>query len=99
MSRLNGVVPYAITTGNHDVGPNGSAVNRASGFNDPKYFGPGSYYASQPSIGGFSPDGNTANSWQTFSVGNQNWLMSGFGMGTFGPGCRLGQSGFGRSSG
>ena len=76
MNRLNGVVPYTITTGNHDVGPDGSALNcRNSGFTDPQYFGPGSNYASQPSIGGFSPDGNTANSWHTFSVGNQNWLI------------------------
>lgn len=75
MNYLNGVVPYAMVTGNHDVGPNGSAANRESLFNSPAYFGPGSYYASQPSIGGFAEPGKTDSSWHTFSVGGQNWLI------------------------
>ena len=75
MNRLNGVVPYAMVTGNHDVGPNGSPATRDSYFDNPAYFGPGSYYATQPSVGGFYPPGKTANSWHTFSNGDSEWLV------------------------
>lgn len=75
MDQLNGVVPYAMVTGNHDVGVNGSPGNRESAFNNPMYFGPGSYYASQSSIGGFYSTTKTASSWHTFNDGTQNWLI------------------------
>lgn len=75
MSTLNGVVPYALTTGNHDLGVGGNAANRESGFNNPAYFGPGSYYATQPSIGGFYQEGKTDSSWHTFNANGQDWLV------------------------
>lgn len=75
MNNLNGVVPYAMVTGNHDVGVNGNAANRDSLFNDPAYFGPGSYYATQPSIGGFAQPTKTDSSWHTFTANGQNWLI------------------------
>ena len=52
-SLLDGQVPYAICPGNHDYGPSGNASTRDSLFNSPGYYGPGSPYAGQPSIGGF----------------------------------------------
>lgn len=75
MSILNGVVPYAIAPGNHDYGPSGFSANRDSLFNDPNYFGPGSAYANQPSVGGFFEAGKTDNSYHTFNAGGQDWLV------------------------
>jgi hypothetical protein len=74
MNVLNGVVPYAISPGNHDYGPNGFSANRNSSFNDPAYFGPDSFYANQPSVGGFFETGKTDNSYHTFNAGGQDWL-------------------------
>ncbi len=75
MSTLDGFVPYAMAPGNHDYGPNGNAANRDSQFNDSGYFGPGSSYATQPSIGGFFEAGKTDNSWHTFNAGGRDWIV------------------------
>jgi hypothetical protein len=75
MNLLNNVVPYAIAPGNHDYGPNGFSGDRSSMFNQPEYFGPGSYYANQPSVGGFFDAGKTDNSYHTFNAGGKDWLV------------------------
>ena len=75
MSILDGFVPYAISPGNHDYGPGGNGAVRDSLFNDPAYFGPGSPYANQPSIGGFFEPGKTENSWHTFSVNGMEFIV------------------------
>lgn len=75
MNILNGVVPYAIAPGNHDYGPSGFSANRNTLFNDPGYFGAGSPYANQASVGGFFEAGKTDNSYHTFSAGGQDWLV------------------------
>ena len=75
MDLLNSVVPYAIAPGNHDYGPNGNASTRDSLFHDPNYFGPGTPYATQPTVGGFFEPGKTDNSWHTFNAGGQDWLV------------------------
>ena len=75
MNVLNGHIPYAMAPGNHDYGTNGSANNRNSLFNNPGYFGPGSFYADQPSIGGFFESGKTDNTYHTFSAGGEDWLV------------------------
>jgi hypothetical protein len=75
LNILNGTVPYAIAPGNHDYGPNGSASNRNSLFNDPSYFGQGTFYADQASIGGFYEAGRTDNSYHTFTAGGEQWLI------------------------
>jgi hypothetical protein len=75
MNRLNGTVPYAMAPGNHDYGPNGSAADRKSFFNEPKYFGPGSVYAKQPSLGGFFDASQTDSSYHTFEAGGNKWLV------------------------
>jgi hypothetical protein len=75
MDRLNGNVPYAIAPGNHDYGTAGTANNRTSLFHQPNYFGPGTPYATQPSIGGFFEAGKTDNSWHTFNAGGNDWLV------------------------
>ena len=61
MKMLNGKVPYLVATGNHDYGPNGNASTRDTLFHQPNYFGPGSPYAAQSSIGGFYEAGKTDN--------------------------------------
>jgi hypothetical protein len=69
-------VPYAMTQGNHDAGPNGNGSNRQSLVNDDRFFGPNTPYAQQPSIGGFLGDpGTTVNSWHTFEAGGKKWML------------------------
>jgi hypothetical protein len=68
-------VPYTVCVGNHDR----VSSTRASYFNDPAYFGPGSAYAAQPhfqgTAGGFYEAGKTGNSWCTFNAGGKDWLI------------------------
>lgn len=75
MDVLDGVVPYAMVAGNHDYGPNGNSSTRDTYFNDPVYFGPGSSYAMQSNIQGFYELGRTDNSYHTFQVQGQDWLI------------------------
>ena len=75
MNILNGVVPYAMTTGNHDCGPNGTSKDRNTFFNEKRYFGPGSAYAKQANIGEFFERDRTDNSFHTFSDGKRDWLV------------------------
>jgi hypothetical protein len=76
MSKLDGSgIAYMMAPGNHDYGPNGGTGNRTTYFSEPQYFGPGSPYAQQPSIGGFFESGKTDNSWSTFSAGGNDWLV------------------------
>ena len=63
--------PPAITT----TDPTATSANRNSLFNTPTYFGPGTPYASQPSIGGFFEPANTDNTYHTFNAGGQDWLV------------------------
>jgi hypothetical protein len=72
---LNDKVPYAIAPGNHDYGTAGTANNRQSLFHQPNNFGPGTPYATQPSIGGFFEAGKTDNSYHTFNAGGNDWLV------------------------
>ncbi|MCC7474745.1 MAG: hypothetical protein IT425_05075 [Pirellulales bacterium] len=80
LDTLNGFVPYALAPGNHDYGGQGN--NRTTLFDNgvvgQNYFGVGTPYASQPSIGGFyQADGpnKTDNSWHTFNANGQDWIV------------------------
>lgn len=83
MGTLDGVVPYAIVLGNHDYGTgDGRVSDRSSLFNNssadtPAYFGPGTPYATQPTIGGFYPGepGKTENSWHVFEAQGEKFLI------------------------
>lgn len=66
-------VPYAISPGNHDYGPGGSAANRQTLFNN--YFGNDSEYGTQPSLGGFFEPGRSESSFHTFRVGEHDWII------------------------
>ncbi len=72
--RLDGIVPYAISPGNHDFGAGGSTENRCTLMND--YFPP-SRFAKWPSFGGVMDEGRTENSYHLFSIGGQDWLIIG----------------------
>ncbi len=82
LSTLDGVVPYALASGNHDYGPGGNASARDTLFinsstDTPSYFGTGTAYATQPTIGGFysAEPGQTDNSWHTFNAAGEDFLI------------------------
>jgi hypothetical protein len=79
MEELDGEVPYALTTGNHDLGPGGNASDRSGEFNLASRFGAGSPYASQPTMGGFFPEiGNPdyrESSYHTFHANGHDYLV------------------------
>ncbi|MGI8603576.1 MAG: hypothetical protein ACR2OZ_11345 [Verrucomicrobiales bacterium] len=77
---IDGVVPYALCTGNHDCGPSGNGDTRATQFPQADRFGIGSPYAQQPTFRGYfqhpnDPPGNTQNSWHTFVANDCDFLV------------------------
>jgi hypothetical protein len=72
MGLLEGVVPYLITPGNHDLGPSGSAVTRDTLLN--QYF---SYdrTATWPSFGGAFEVGKMENTFHLFSAGGRDYMV------------------------
>ncbi len=79
MDNLNARVPYAMAPGNHDY--QGNAASRFTYFNDDRFFGSGSPYASQGSVGGFFEPGRTDNSYHLFRVGAADWMVVALGFG------------------
>lgn len=80
LGELFDEIPIAACTGNHDCGPGGSGQSRESQFILPSRLGVGSAYEQQPTFGGFfhhpnDANGNTQNSWHTFRVGKQDYLV------------------------
>lgn len=64
MNALDGVVPYAVVVGNHDVGyPENTTYFDA-------YFGV-NHFKKMPSFGAGYPEGSTLNSYHLVSVGDQ----------------------------
>ncbi len=72
MSLLDGVVPYAIVPGNHDYGPNGSASDRTTLFNN--YFHAADYQA-WPTFGGTMEPGKMDNTYHLFNAGGVDWII------------------------
>lgn len=73
MGFLDSKVPYALVTGNHDMGTNGKAdVRNTDLFN--RYF---SYaeYSRRKGFGGAYEDGEMDNAWHTFKAGGNKWLV------------------------
>jgi hypothetical protein len=69
---LDGQVPYAITLGNHDYGPNGGCADRTTFFHD--YF-PVSKYLFWPTFGGVKEPTRLDNNFHLFSAGGVDWLV------------------------
>jgi hypothetical protein len=70
MSEMDGVVPYAIATGNHDYGPR-PLENRRTRLNE--YF-PLAEYEKWPSFGGAMHD-DMCNSYHLFTAGGVDWIV------------------------
>jgi hypothetical protein len=72
MSKLDGVVNYAMVAGNHDYGPNGDASTRDTLFNE--YF-PFDKCSKWPSFGGAFEDGKLDNTFHKLRIGDADWLV------------------------
>jgi hypothetical protein len=72
MSILDGQVPYALATGNHDHGTTGVGSDRSTLVNN--YF-PVSNYVSWPTFGGTMQPNRIENSYHLFSAGGVDWLV------------------------
>src|SRR6185295_1417655 len=72
MWLLEGLVPYALVTGNHDLGPSGSAADRYTLLNE--YF---SYdrTAAWPTFGGAFEEGRLENTYHLFSAGGRDYIV------------------------
>ncbi len=74
MARLDGIIPYAIVPGNHDIGPGGTARDRTTRMN--KYFPP-KRFKNQPTFAGTMGPGSIENNYHLFTEGGQNFLILG----------------------
>lgn len=72
MTRLDGVVPYAIAPGNHDFGDRGVTNNRETFLN---FYFPVDRYRSRPAFGGVMEAGKLDNSYHTFEGNGQKFLI------------------------
>jgi hypothetical protein len=72
MSLLDGVVPYALSTGNHDYGPSGDSSTRDTLLNQ---FFPFDKQAAMPTFGGAYQSGNLENTYHLFSAGGRNFVV------------------------
>ncbi len=72
MGLLEGVVPYTIAPGNHDLGPSGNATTRDTLMN--QYF---SYErtAAWPTFGGAYQAGRLENTYHYFSAGGRDYIV------------------------
>jgi hypothetical protein len=75
MRTLDGVVPYSVLPGNHDMGANGSAKTRDTTFYN-TYF-PVSDFSDTETFGGVYPaePDKYDNNYHTFSAGGTDWLV------------------------
>ncbi|HSV84197.1 MAG TPA: metallophosphoesterase [Ramlibacter sp.] len=85
MRRMDGVVPYSVTPGNHDIGSNGSSSTRDTTLYN-QYF-PLSWYSGRPTFGGVYPAEPTRydNNYHLFSAGGTDWLVLSLEFGPRGP--------------
>ncbi len=72
LSRLDGIVPYAIVLGNHDFGEKGRTTDRTTLAND---FFPPSRFKKWPTFGGVMEEGHIENNYHLFKAGGEKWLI------------------------
>lgn len=72
MSKLDGLVPYAMVGGNHDYGPGGNSASRETFFS--AYF-PVKKFEKWPTFGGVMEPGKIDNSYHVFEAGGQKWIV------------------------
>lgn len=73
ISVLDGVVPYALALGNHDMGTGGSGNSRNTNFFS-EYF-PVSRYQNLPTFGGVYEPDKMDNCYHLFRAGGIDWLI------------------------
>jgi hypothetical protein len=73
MSTLDGKVPYILSVGNHDMGPNGSALNRDTTLYN-LYF-PASRFEKEPWYGGRMPNDGNDNYYVLFSAEGMDFMI------------------------
>lgn len=69
---LDGEVPYSLVLGNHDYGPGGNCTTRDTLLNG---YVPLSTVSKQRTFGGVKDDGRLENSYHTFNVGDNKFLV------------------------
>ena len=72
MGLLEGVVPYTVTTGNHDIGPSGNSTTRDTLLN--QYFS-FTRTAAWPTFGGAYQTGQLENTYHLFSAGGRDYIV------------------------
>ncbi|MBI5497383.1 MAG: metallophosphoesterase [Deltaproteobacteria bacterium] len=72
MGRLDGVVPYALTLGNHDLGPAGEAKDRSTWVD--AYFPPDRFRA-MGTLGGLMDPASVANAFHLFEADGDRYLV------------------------
>jgi hypothetical protein len=72
MWLLEGVVPYTVTTGNHDIGPSGNSTTRDTLLN--QYFS-FDRTAAWPTFGGAYESGKLENTYHLFSAGGRDYIV------------------------
>ena len=72
MGLLEGIVPYALVPGNHDIGPGGNATTRDTLLNQ---FFPYDNTAKLPSFGGAFEPGKLENTYHFLSVGGRDYIV------------------------
>jgi len=70
-AQIDGVVPYTLAQGNHDVGPNGNASNRDTLMDT--YF-PYSLLSRQRTFGGVFEGERVENLYSLFEAANRRWI-------------------------
>jgi 3',5'-cyclic AMP phosphodiesterase CpdA len=72
MGLLEGVVPYTVVPGNHDIGPSGNATTRDTLLN--QYFS-FDRTAAWPTFGGAYETGKLENTYHLFSAGGRDYIV------------------------
>ncbi len=72
ISLMDGKVPYALATGNHDTGSTSVGSDRTTVVND---FFPVSNYTNWPTFGGTWQPNRIENSYHLFSAGGVDWII------------------------
>ena len=72
IDELDGRVPYALASGNHDYTPHGESVSGRSGINE---FFPPAKFEKWPTFGGVMKQGDITNSYHLFSAGGTDWIV------------------------
>jgi 3',5'-cyclic AMP phosphodiesterase CpdA len=72
MSHLDGVVPYTVALGNHDMGPDGNSRTRETLLNE---FFPARELGGSMGLGGTLDPGALDNAYHTFEAGGKPWIV------------------------